>query len=360
MLPRMGEGTYRLGGHSGGTWCNYDVVGEKSYGATIHTLLPSDWDGRGIEIRRDFELIPEPANPYDPWAIAVRADGRTVGYLARDDARRWAGVVRRVLASGYIPIVPGRVYAFLTPDWENWDGDGEAPKDLAAKVQLKLDESSAQLPVNDPPAAPYTLLPSSSLVQVTKEDQFADAVLRFVPASGYGPVIATLHELDVSRGKVERTVVEVRINDRCVGLLTPQMSQRYLPLIRHLQSRGLITACWGDITGSAVAAEVRIAGIKASEASAAILDGVPITVPCLVPPQRDPLDYQLPGAFSAGAQQPEARYRSGGRTSMYSPPAAQPPPLPPAGWYSDPQDPRSLRYWDGSTWTQHTAPIRTR
>ena len=26
------------------------------------------------------------------------------------------------------------------------------------------------------------------------------------------------------------------------------------------------------------------------------------------------------------------------------------------GWYADPQSPALLRYWDGSIWTQHTAP----
>ena len=26
----------------------------------------------------------------------------------------------------------------------------------------------------------------------------------------------------------------------------------------------------------------------------------------------------------------------------------------PAGWYPVPDDPRTLRYWDGSTWTDHT------
>lgn len=31
----------------------------------------------------------------------------------------------------------------------------------------------------------------------------------------------------------------------------------------------------------------------------------------------------------------------------------------PAGWYQDPQDPSLQRYWDGSTWTQHTAPAAT-
>lgn len=30
--------------------------------------------------------------------------------------------------------------------------------------------------------------------------------------------------------------------------------------------------------------------------------------------------------------------------------------LPPADWHPDPHDPNQLRYWDGATWTEHTAP----
>jgi len=30
--------------------------------------------------------------------------------------------------------------------------------------------------------------------------------------------------------------------------------------------------------------------------------------------------------------------------------------LPPADWYSDPEDPDQYRYWDGSQWTEHRAP----
>ena len=30
--------------------------------------------------------------------------------------------------------------------------------------------------------------------------------------------------------------------------------------------------------------------------------------------------------------------------------------LPPADWYTDPEDPDQYRYWDGSDWTQHRAP----
>jgi hypothetical protein len=31
---------------------------------------------------------------------------------------------------------------------------------------------------------------------------------------------------------------------------------------------------------------------------------------------------------------------------------------PPAGWYADPQNAAQLRYWDGSTWTEHRAPAQ--
>lgn len=42
-----------------------------------------------------------------------------------------------------------------------------------------------------------------------------------------------------------------------------------------------------------------------------------------------------------------------------APPVPPPPPtLPPAGWHADPHGtPGLLRYWDGTQWTEHTAPI---
>ncbi|MXW88833.1 MAG: DUF2510 domain-containing protein, partial [Acidimicrobiaceae bacterium] len=30
--------------------------------------------------------------------------------------------------------------------------------------------------------------------------------------------------------------------------------------------------------------------------------------------------------------------------------------LPPADWYTDPEDESQYRYWDGSSWTEHRAP----
>jgi hypothetical protein len=325
------------------------VVGESHYGAAIRSLLPRDWDGaHGVEVRRDFELIPEPGNHYDPWAISVRADNKTVGYIPRTDAPQWANVVRRICASGYIPVVPGRVYAFERSDWDNWDGTGDPPKDFGATVQLKLGEPGTALPLNNPPEVPHTLLPRSTIVQVTKEIDHLDTLLKFVPPSGYGLLIATLHEGFAASG---RSMVEVRIDDECVGQLTPQMSQRFLPLIQHLGGRHLLPACWADITGSAVAAEVRISAVKANEATPDVLNGDAVEVLRLIAEERDARAYYLSGNLFRVEDA-----RAAERSESRRPPIATPPPLPPAGWYADPRYPQFLRYWNGATWTEHTAP----
>lgn len=37
-------------------------------------------------------------------------------------------------------------------------------------------------------------------------------------------------------------------------------------------------------------------------------------------------------------------------------PSVPPPPSPPPGWHDDPNDPTSVRYWDGTAWTDQRAP----
>ncbi|MDV3130188.1 DUF2510 domain-containing protein [Mycobacterium sp. 21AC1] len=190
---------------------------------------------------------------------------------------------------------------------------------------------------------------------MTKEDEHSDVLLKFVPAGGYGMLIVTLHESTSGRGASGKSIVEVRVDGDRVGQLTPQMSRRYLPLIHHLAARGLVTACRGDITGSPVAAEVRIDGVKANEADSAVLDGAAVTVPRLVAAQEDPTSYDL-SAGAVGTAEATARHSYDGQDRARSAGAPVDPPLPPAAWYDDPRDPRLLRYWDGARWTEHIAP----
>ncbi|ORW04067.1 hypothetical protein AWC13_01030 [Mycobacterium kubicae] len=246
-------------------------------------MFPEVWPDGGQEVLPVVQLIPEPGGPRGAWAVSVRAEGRTIGYLAADVALEWAGVLRRIVASGFIPTTSCRIYGY---EFEGWDDVEFRPN-----VRIALGSPAEALPINDPPSSPYTILPQSSLVQVTKEDEHFDVLARYVPAGGHGVLFVTLHEQQPQgRGKA---YVEVRIDDEQIGQLTPQTSQRYLPLIRHMRDRGLLTACRGEITGSKVAAEVRISGIKANEATQEVLDGPPMTLPPLVPELSDPSQYDL-------------------------------------------------------------------
>lgn len=169
--------------------------------------------------------------------------------------------------------------------WSDRDEDRDVPpqRETSARIHVKLTEDpSLALPLNDPPEQPYTMLPRSAIVQVTKEGDYFDSLFEFVPASGYGLLYATLHRGHPATSR-SRPVVDVHIDGQKIGQLTPQMSQRFLPMIDHLDRRGLATACWGDIRGSAVAAKVRIDAVKANEANDDVLDGPPITLPPLIP-----------------------------------------------------------------------------
>jgi HIRAN domain len=77
------------------------VVGESHYQATLRRLR-----GRcrpGAEGRPSFPvaLMREPDNPHDEHAVAVMSDFGRIGYLPRDDARRYGPTLRVLQREGY-------------------------------------------------------------------------------------------------------------------------------------------------------------------------------------------------------------------------------------------------------------------
>lgn len=68
------------------------VVGTSHYQDALLELSGRAADEE-IRVEKIAIFVPEPDNPHDPNAIAVRIDGRLVGYLSRDENRRWLDVV---------------------------------------------------------------------------------------------------------------------------------------------------------------------------------------------------------------------------------------------------------------------------
>ena len=60
------------------------------------------------------ELVREPANPYDPNAVRVEADGRLLGYVAKEDAARFHAVIDKLAAQDR----PATCRARLTGGWD--------------------------------------------------------------------------------------------------------------------------------------------------------------------------------------------------------------------------------------------------
>jgi HIRAN domain len=68
------------------------VVGTSHYQDALLELSGRQAD-EDIRVEKVARFVAEPDNPHDPSAIAVKIDGRLVGYLSRDENKRWLDVV---------------------------------------------------------------------------------------------------------------------------------------------------------------------------------------------------------------------------------------------------------------------------
>jgi len=66
----------------------FEVVGESNYQRALESLA-GEHGTESAEAHHTATLILEDSNPHDPKAVAVQVAGRTVGYLAREDARSY-------------------------------------------------------------------------------------------------------------------------------------------------------------------------------------------------------------------------------------------------------------------------------
>jgi predicted Zn-ribbon and HTH transcriptional regulator len=111
-----------------------EVVGELAYQSALWRLCGGTV---GDRVRHDIVavLVPEPANPYDPNAIAVQIEGHVVGYLPRATAQEYVPGLRQLMASrggyvalrgvilggGYYDDGPGRLGVWLEHDPADFD-----------------------------------------------------------------------------------------------------------------------------------------------------------------------------------------------------------------------------------------------
>lgn len=93
------------------------VVGESKYRAEIEAAAGGK-KAIGHKAVVNAALVAEPDNRYDPNAIAIAIDGRTCGYLARTDAKRYKPVMTWARELGIVPCCRADIYG----GWRQEDG----------------------------------------------------------------------------------------------------------------------------------------------------------------------------------------------------------------------------------------------
>lgn len=289
----------------GAKWPNVDVVGEYFREAQILAVLGrKPKKEESLSVDAVALLVPEPDNPHDANAISVRIDGHVVGYLDRQEAKMWRPVFHRISASGAIARTPANIYAYMRPEWEN--GRMTKPK-LHANVRVALPETGKALPLNARALDGVSILPWGNALQVTGEEDHLSHLFEYVPPSGEGMVVLTMHtaERTLKNGTV-KTTAEVRLDGDRVGQMTPASSQHFLPSIRHAEDMGKQLGVWARLKGSGLAVELVVQGARASELADDWLRTMP-ELPALV---AEAPFYDVPAAYTEATKSAKPRPKS--------------------------------------------------
>ena len=131
-------------------WAAMDVVGESSYAKAIKALFGGRLRADGGETTTTVQLLPEPLNKHDRNAVAVWAETGQIGYLPRDEAKRYAPVLMELVARGWTPQVAARV----------WAADRSSEYGPGASVRVDLAEPHMLVPANREPGEPHSVLPA--------------------------------------------------------------------------------------------------------------------------------------------------------------------------------------------------------
>lgn len=287
----------------GAKWPNIDIVGEFAHKEDLLRIIggrPPNTDPVTLDIRA--HLVPEPDNPYSKSgnAISVRVAGNVVGHLSEADSKEWAPEVHRIAASGATAVTVGNVYAY-----SKYNGDMEY------NVRIGLPDPGFSTPLNAGRLTGVSVLPWGNALQVTKEEDHLSHLFEYVPPSGIGIVILTMHrqEHTLKNGTVKE-LVEVRLDGERVGQMTPASSAHFLPTIRHAKDMGVELGVWAKLKGSGLAAELTVQGARATDLSDSWLREMPTFIP-LVPIAEtyDVPDAYVPDKKPAAKSRQEARPR---------------------------------------------------
>ncbi|RSZ61510.1 hypothetical protein EAH68_12655 [Corynebacterium hylobatis] len=274
-----------------------EVKGTYYYPDALQAMMKAHSGRQNSDFTAEVTIVPEPDNPHSASGntLSVRWRDRVIGHIPSELSGNFQQL-RRIAASGFDPSTLASVW--VSKDYENqWRFD--------ASVQLGAPD--LLVPLNDPPVDGFAVLPSGNAIQVTKESDHIDVLADYVPPSGEGHLLVTLHVVEAGiRAKWEG--IEVRLGGERIGELTKASSEKYVPAVRHFDDLGLLTVAHATIKGSSLAAEVTLHAARSSELSESQLSPIEYApIPRLVDFEENPRNYPVADRWPGESTQRQNR-----------------------------------------------------
>ncbi|MGW8564757.1 HIRAN domain-containing protein [Isoptericola sp. NPDC055881] len=255
--PASGDGVLTLRAFElwGTRTPGFEVVGEAFRRDSFRKLYKKNSLVPGQEYLCEAVLVPERGNKHDANAVRVDVDEIQVGYLPREEALRYRPVLDSLLTRGFGAVTPARVWA------TNRDGTWRA------RVTIALGDPEEIVPANARPEGDIVELPPGSRrVQVTGKEHHVDVVAPYVRGARTG-VWVTLHGIEKPGSRTGQRVVEVRIDGKRCGALSPVTSSDLLPVIDRVDAAGKTTIAHGSVQGNSLKADVSVDVTKSGDLS---------------------------------------------------------------------------------------------
>lgn len=290
----------------------------------------------GRTITTPVYLVHVEDNRFDRNAVEVRAAAGLLGFLPRNEARRYAPVLDDLQRRGQVVEADARV-------WARWWRCADGVEAFRSDVTIDVPEPHLLFPRNSPPSMPHTLLPIGRAAAVTTVAWAGEDLTRYLDGDPACWVYATLHEVPGWGAPGEPVAIEVAVDGATIGRLAHDRGVDLFPVLRVLTDRAELAAARALIEDGTPTARVAVHAPTRSELPAGWLQAGA---------GRRSSDNRRPTA----APQVAAELR-GMRAAQAAWPGGEPPaPMPAPSWYPDPFHVSRLRYWDGESWTYATAP----
>lgn len=248
---------------------SYEVAGEFAHRDNVAQIFASRGirlDMGGDVLHLYAELVADRGNPHDGQAVAVFVDGLHIGHLEREDAARFCPVVSGLARHGYTIITSARL-------WSAFDGT------VRGRLTVDLPDPEHLIAENDVPAVPHVVVPRGAAIKVSRTSDYHEDAVAFFGRGAGATYTATLHAIHDVRPRSSVEAVQVQIDQKVVGVLTPAQSANMLPLVKHIEARGKVPVVRARVAGSPIKVDITVYAIKSQEADPTWLDSIGPIVP---------------------------------------------------------------------------------